>query len=136
MEVKEPIWLFDAVCILCSRSVQYTLAHEQKPEINFVAIQSTQGRELALKYNIDPDDPESFIFLSQGRPLVKLEGVIELARHLNGPARAIILFRFLPKPLRDWFYDRIAKNRYRWFGKSESCMMPQQEHKYRFVLPE
>jgi len=136
MDVKEPIWLFDAVCILCSKSVQYTLAHERKAEINFVAIQSAYGRKLALKYGINPDDPESFIFLCNGQPLVKLDGVMELAKHLNGPARAIIFLRYLPRPLRDWMYVRIAKNRYEWFGKSDTCLMPQASQMHRFVLPE
>lgn len=135
MAEHQAIWLFDAVCIFCSRGVQYTLAHEIAPNIQFVAIQSARGRQIAIAHELDPDDPESFIFIDGGHAHFKSDGVIALADHLCGPARLLKWGRFFPRPLRDWAYMLVAKNRYRWFGQSQTCIAPAPEHASRFVLP-
>jgi len=129
-----PIWVFDSHCVLCSRGVQYTLRHEKAPQIRFIAIQSEAGRALALRHGIDPDDPTSFLFIEQGRALEASDAVIALARHLNGIARLAPALRFAPKPLRDAAYGLIARNRYRIFGKSKTCITPTAEQRDRFVL--
>ena len=129
-------WLFDGVCILCSGAVRYTLAHEAAPVIRFVAIQSREGRALALQHGNDPLNPDSFLFIENSAALRKSDGVIALARHLRGPARLLLLARFLPRLLRDWLYDRVARNRYRLFGRSADCMMIDPRHRARFALPE
>lgn len=131
---SDPIWLFDGVCVLCSRGVRYTLRHEKAPRIRFVAIQSDAGRALASKYGIDPDDPASFLFIEGGRALEKSDAAIALSRHLNGPARIVPLLRFVPRGLRDALYDLVARNRYKIFGRTETCMTPTPEVRERFVL--
>lgn len=136
MSSDAPIWLFDGVCILCSRAVRYTLRHERAPAIRFVALQSPQGRALAVAHGLDPDDPASFLFIEGGRALDRSDGVLALLRHLGGPARVLALGRVLPPPVRDWIYDRVARNRYRPFGRAESCMIPGPDAAGRFVLPE
>jgi predicted DCC family thiol-disulfide oxidoreductase YuxK len=130
-------WLFDGVCVLCSRAVRYTLVHERTTStIRFVAIQSAEGRALARAHGIDPDQPDSFLFIENGKALAKSDGVIALSQHLKGPVHFIALGRILPKRLRDWLYDRVARNRYRLFGRSQSCMQPDAAMRSRFVLPE
>ena len=136
MSEQAPIWLFDGVCVLCSRGVQYTLKHEKAQTIRFIAIQSDDGRALAREHGVDPDDPETFLFIEKGRALPKSDGVIALAAHLGGPARTLRIGRILPKAVRDWLYDRVARNRYRLFGRRESCLIPDPESRHRFVLPE
>jgi predicted DCC family thiol-disulfide oxidoreductase YuxK len=131
-----PIWLYDGVCVLCSGGVRYTLKHEREQAMRFVAIQSREGRELALAHGIDPDDPDSFLFIENGRALPKSDGVLALVRHLDGPARLLLLGRFLPRPVRDWLYDRVARNRYRLLGRKSSCEMPDPGQRHRFSLPE
>lgn len=130
-----PIWLFDSVCVLCSWGVQYTLRHEKSPSIRFVAIQSDEGRALALRHGVDPDDPATFLFVEDGRALEKSDAVIALAKHLKGPARLIPAFAWLPKGLRDAAYSIVATNRYRVFGKTDHCMIPRADQRDRFVLP-
>jgi predicted DCC family thiol-disulfide oxidoreductase YuxK len=130
-----PVWLFDGVCMLCSRVVAHALAHERAPVIRFVAIQSEEGRALARRHAIDPDCPATFLFLDNGVAHAKMDGVIALARHMRGPARLAIALRVLPRPLRDWFYDRLARNRYRWFGRADSCIVPDAATRHRFSLP-
>jgi predicted DCC family thiol-disulfide oxidoreductase YuxK len=132
----KPIWLFDGVCVLCSGAVRYVLKHERHHAMRFVAIQSEEGRKLARLHRIDPDDPDSFLFIENGVAFAKSDGVINLARHVNGPARLLQLARVMPRSLRDWFYDRVACNRYRIFGKSLSCILPDQTTRHRFALPE
>ena len=134
--IPAPIWLYDGVCVLCSGGVRYTLRHERDHDIRFVAIQSREGRELAQAHGIGPDEPDSFLFIENGRAQAKSDGVLALARHLNGPARLLLLGRALPKAWRDWLYDRVARNRYRLFGQKTSCEMPDPAQRHRFTLPE
>jgi predicted DCC family thiol-disulfide oxidoreductase YuxK len=129
-----PIWLFDGVCVLCNGAVQYTLKHEKEPLVRFVSIQSVEGRQLAVQHGLDPDDPQSFLFIENAEALSKSDGVIALARHLGGPAGLIPLCRFLPKSLRDFAYDRIARNCYRLFGRKPECPIPDAGIRHRFVL--
>ncbi|UZF93039.1 thiol-disulfide oxidoreductase DCC family protein [Bosea sp. NBC_00550] len=131
-----PIWLYDGVCVLCSGGVRYTLKHERDHAIRFVAIQSREGRSLALANGIDPDTPESFLFIENGQALAKSDGVLALLDHLDGPARLLLAGLLLPKPLRDWLYDRVARNRYRLFGQKTACEMPDPAQRHRFPLPE
>lgn len=136
MDTPAPIWLYDGVCVLCSGSVQYTLRHEREPAIRFVAIQSREGRTLAQAHGIDPDDPESFLFIEGGKALAKSDGVLALLRHLRGPARLLRIGSVLPRAMRDWLYDRVARNRYRWFGQKTACEMPDPTQRHRFSLPD
>ncbi len=131
-----PIWLYDGVCVLSSGGVRYTLRHERDQAIRFVAIQSREGRELARAHGIDPDEPDSFLFVENGRALAKSDGVLALARHLDGPARLLLLGQALPKRWRGWLYDRVARNRYRLFGQKASCELPDPAVRHRFTLPE
>ncbi|MDR6871036.1 putative DCC family thiol-disulfide oxidoreductase YuxK [Bosea sp. BE125] len=131
-----PVWLYDGVCVLCSGGVRYALKHERDQAMRFVAIQSREGRELALAHGIDPDAPESFLFIENGVALPKSDGVLALIRHLDGPARLLLAGRVLPRTLRDWLYDRVARNRYRLFGQKASCEMPGPAQRHRFSLPE
>ncbi len=131
-----PIWLYDGVCVLCSGGVRYALQHERDQAMRFVAIQSHEGRELALAHGIDPDAPESFLFIENGIASLKSDGVLALVRHLGGPARLLLAGQCLPRALRDWLYDRVARNRYRLFGRKTSCEMPDPAQRHRFSLPE
>jgi len=134
MNNAAPIWLFDGVCVLCNSAVQHTLKHEKQPSIRFVSIQSEEGRQLAIQHGLDPADPLSFLFIENGEALFKSDGVIALAGHLNGPAGLITLCRILPKAVRDFTYDRIARNRYRLFGRKPECPIPDASIRHRFVL--
>ncbi len=86
------------------------------------------------EFGIDPDDAETFIFISDGEALTKSDAALRLAQHLRGGWRALRLFRFLPRPVRDWGYDILARNRYRWFGRYDTCMVPSPEIRDRFIV--
>ncbi len=134
-ETSEPIWLFDSKCVLCSWGVRYTLRHEKAHEIRFVAILSAEGRELAERHGVDPENPATFLFVEKGAALEKSDAALALARHLRGPASLLPLFAWMPKRWRDAIYSAIANNRYRLFGKTDVCIAPHPDHRHRFVLP-
>lgn len=130
-----PVMLFDGVCVLCAASVRFVLKHERLHDIRFVAIQSAEGRALAAAHGLDAGDPASFLFADDSGAFTKTTGIIALARHLRRPARALALLRIVPRPFRDWAYDRIARNRYALFGKREACLIPDAALRARFAVP-
>ena len=131
-----PVCLFDGVCELCSGGVRYTLRHERDHKMRFVAIQSREGHALALEHAIDPNQPDSFLFIENGAVMRKSDAVLGIVAHLGWPARLVLAARLLPRPARDWLYDRLARNRYRLFGRKESCILPDPAQRHRFSLPE
>lgn len=134
LDENRPIFLFDSVCILCDNAVQYVLTHELNSDMLFISIQSPRGRELALAHGIDPDNPETFIFFENGLAHYKSDGVIALSQHLRGAVRLLRFGAYIPKFLRDWSYEKIARNRYKIFGKTEQCIIPNADNSHRFIL--
>ncbi len=130
------IYLFDGHCVLCSRGVRYVLKYEKSPDVRFVAIQSEEGRRLAERNGVDPDRPHTFLFVEDGRALQRTDAVFALVQKVGGPARRLLFLRFLPRALRDFFYARIAFNRYALFGRLDECYLPAPELRARFTLPE
>jgi predicted DCC family thiol-disulfide oxidoreductase YuxK len=130
------IWLFDGVCVLCSSAVRYTLSHEKAASIQFIAIQSKAGITLAEKYGVDPENPDSFLFIENGIALTKSDALLALAEHLKGIARLSPVARLIPRSWRDGLYDLLAQNRYKWFGRKNVCDVPDLANRHRFILPE
>lgn len=128
------IWVFDSQCVLCECGVQYTLKHERAASIRFVAIQSTEGRALAATHGINADDPTSFLFIENGQVLEQSDAIIALSHHLAGPVRFVAFAKPLPKGLRDFAYRLVARNRYRLFGRKDTCIVPSAEARHRFSL--
>ena len=132
--MNTPTFLFDGHCVLCSRGVHYVLRYEKSPETRFVAILSKEGRALAATHDIDPENPRSFLWLEEGKALPASDGVLALLRHVGGPAKIFRLGKIMPRPVRDWMYYAVAKNRYKVFGQMEACYVPTPENRDRFVL--
>ena len=128
------LWLFDSVCNFCTGSVQAVLALDREGVIRFTPIQSPYGRRLAIEHGLDPDTPESFLFLDQGRPLAKTAAIGALLRRMPAPWRWLAVVDRLPRRMTDAAYDWIAANRYRLMGKTDRCMVPTPTQRARFVL--
>ncbi|RZI70590.1 MAG: thiol-disulfide oxidoreductase DCC family protein [Pseudomonas sp.] len=124
--------IFDGVCSFCERSVQFILRHETGPGLRFAPIQSNMGARMARDHGFDPDDARTFVLVEGGRAYVRSAAAIRVACHLRWPWRVLAAIWIVPRPLRDWAYDRIAANRYRWFGRKDSCMVPTPEQMRRF----
>jgi predicted DCC family thiol-disulfide oxidoreductase YuxK len=131
-----PVWLYDGYCVFCSRWVLFVLRREETPLIRFVAFQSDEGRLLAELYGIDPDDTDSFLFIDGGKTIVKSDGVAAVCARLRRPWSFAAFMTVVPRPLRDWVYDRIASNRHLLTGKRDFCMAPPPEWCARVVAPE
>lgn len=125
--------LFDGVCHLCSGSVQWVLAHDHSGMIKFASIQSASGGSLYQQYGFDPEQPQSMMFISPSGVFTKSDAVIELVGQMGGWLSLLKIGRLIPRPLRDAAYECLARNRYRWFGKKQSCWLPKPEWKSRFL---
>jgi predicted DCC family thiol-disulfide oxidoreductase YuxK len=131
-EVK-PIILFDGVCNLCNGAVLFVIRHDKNARFTFVSLQSTFGQEKLKQFGLSSDQLNTIVLLSKGRIFTKSSAALEIARHLDGLWPLFSLFKIVPSRVRDFAYDFIARNRYRWFGKREACMIPTPKLKSRFL---
>jgi predicted DCC family thiol-disulfide oxidoreductase YuxK len=115
--------LFDGVCVLCSRGCRFVRDRDQRRYFRFIPMQLPEGRLLAEQLGIDPDHPTSFAFVANGHAFVKSEAALRIARELPF-WRWIYALHFIPLTIRDAIYDWIARNRYRWFGCRQDCLLP------------
>ena len=125
--------IFDGVCNLCAQSVKFILNHEAEARLRFVPLQSPAGARLMREFGFSPEDAKTFVLISDGKPYVKSAAAIRIAGYLRGIWKFLGIVRVLPRPIRDWAYDVIARNRYRWFGRADSCMVPTSELRARFI---
>jgi predicted DCC family thiol-disulfide oxidoreductase YuxK len=111
------IVLFDGICNLCNASVRFITRHDRNSRIAFASLQSETAKQLLLKMNIDSQKIDSIIFISNEKMFIKSDAAIEIAKQLNGFPHYLKFFQVIPRPIRDFVYDLITKNRYRFFGK-------------------
>lgn len=131
-DVPDGLVLFDGVCVLCSGWVRFIIPRDAAKRFRFASIQGDYGRALAERLRIDPDDPQTNAVVLGGRVHFKSDSALGVLGELPG-WRWTRLLRVVPKRLRDWLYDRIARNRYRLFGRHDTCMLPGAEHRDRFI---
>jgi predicted DCC family thiol-disulfide oxidoreductase YuxK len=124
--------LFDGVCVLCSGWVEFILERDALAQFRFASIQSAAGAELALRLGIDPNDPATNVVVLDGVAYFKADSALAVLSRLPG-WRWTRLAKVLPRAVRDWLYDRVARNRYALFGRKQSCMVPTPEQRSRFV---
>ncbi len=128
----EGLILFDGVCVFCSRWVAFVIRHDRDGLFRFLPIQSERGRILAARFGIDPDEPQTNVVILNGRAWFKADAAMKVLARLPG-WRATGLARAVPSILRNTAYDRIAGNRYRIFGRTETCLVPRPQDRWRFL---
>ena len=121
--------LFDGVCVLCSRGCGFVSKRDRRGYFRFVPLQLAEGRPLAEQLGINPDRPGSFAFVVNGQAFVKSEAVLRIARELPR-WQWTWLFHFIPRMIRDAIYDLVARNRYRWFGRRDACILPNSDRSW------
>lgn len=126
------IILFDGICNLCNKSVQFILKRDPEGNFQFASMQSEAGEKLLKHYGFN-GEIKSIILIDHGKVFRKSSAALRIAGKLQGFWKLLVVFQIIPPFLRDLIYDYIAKNRYRWFGKKESCMLPSPEWKKRFL---
>ncbi len=140
MSVKEShgafpdgLMVFDGVCNFCSAQVQFILRADRQGAIRFTATQSPYGQYLAKELGLDAENPSTFIFFDNGRPLYKSDAAIAIFKRLRRPWRWLGIIAILPRALRDGAYALIARNRYRLLGRRDECMVPSPAQRARFI---
>ena len=127
------IIFFDGVCNLCNASVNFIIKHDKKKQFLFASLQSDAAKEYLLQYNSKKNIIDSIVLIEEGIIYTKSTAVLKIAKYLNNGLALLYLLIIIPKYFRDSIYNFIAKNRYRWFGKKDKCMIPSYELKNRFL---
>jgi predicted DCC family thiol-disulfide oxidoreductase YuxK len=127
------IILFDGVCNLCNSSVTFIIKRDKKDIFRFAALQSEVGEALVKKHQIDTSKTDSIILIDGEQHYEKSSAALRVARRLSGGYPLLYIFMLVPRLIRNWVYDYIAKNRYKWYGKRESCMIPTPALKSKFL---
>ncbi len=128
------IILFDGVCNLCNNAVNFIIEHDKKDVFRFASLQSEIGKKLTSERGIDSEELDSIVLIEPGVAYFKKStAALEISKELSGGYSMLKYFSFLPEGLRDGVYGLIANNRYKWFGKKESCMIPTPKLKAKFL---
>jgi predicted DCC family thiol-disulfide oxidoreductase YuxK len=128
----DDVILYDGVCVFCSRWVRLVASRDKDRRFRFTAIQSDYGCRLAQAFGIDPDDPDTNAVVHRGVAYFKSDAALTVLSNLPGWSWVRVL-RYVPKPLRDVVYNLVARNRYRIFGKYETCFIPDASFRARVI---
>ena len=127
------IILFDGVCNFCNSSVNKIIKHDKKNKFKFAALQSETGKKLLEKHSIDSTKIDSIILIENDTAFIKSTAILKISKQMSGLYPLAYGFIIIPTFIRNSVYDFIAKNRYKWFGKKDSCMIPTEEVKSKFI---
>jgi predicted DCC family thiol-disulfide oxidoreductase YuxK len=130
---EHPIILFDGVCNFCNGIVSFIIRRDKKAGIHFAALQSESGQKLLQQYHFSLNDMETIVFIENETAYTRSTAALKISRHLGGLWPLCYGFIIVPKFIRDGIYNWIARNRYKWFGVRQECMMPTPDIKARFL---
>jgi predicted DCC family thiol-disulfide oxidoreductase YuxK len=131
--IDQPIILFDGVCNFCNSAVNFVIKKDKKKAFRFAPLQSAAGQILLNQYGLSTSDLKSFVLIEDNEAFTKTTAALKVMKHLSTPWPLMQGFLVLPPFVRDVVYNLIARNRYKWFGKKEECMVPTPELKSRFL---
>ena len=132
-EAHNSVILFDGICNFCSDSVKFIVKRDPMGKFKFAPLQSETATDLIAKFDIDNENLDSIILFEDNTYYIKSTAVLKIAKQLNALWSLIYVFIIIPRPIRDYFYDIVATNRYRWFGRKEQCMVPNADIEKRFL---
>ncbi|MEO8197730.1 MAG: DCC1-like thiol-disulfide oxidoreductase family protein [Thermoanaerobaculia bacterium] len=139
MDAGSPILLFDGVCNLCGATVQWVIRHDPQGIFRFAALQSAAGQAILARVGESlaaagaGKTLDSVVLVDGERCWVRSAAALEVLRRLGGPWALLRVFGLLPRAVRDAIYDRVARRRYRWFGRRDECWLPTPELRRRFL---
>jgi predicted DCC family thiol-disulfide oxidoreductase YuxK len=128
-----PIIVFDAVCVLCSANARFVLKHDRREHFRLASMQGETGAALYRRFGIDPADPDTIILVEGDTVKRDSDAVLAIYAGLGWPWRVVAILRLVPRFLRDPVYRWIARNRYRLFGKRETCWLPSADQARRVL---
>ena len=130
---NHPIILFDGVCNLCNSSVQHVIRHDPKEIFKFASLQGEAGKQLLKQYGLSVNDMNSFVLIQDNTAYTRSTAALFVAKRLTGISKLLYGFIIVPPFIRNAVYNMIAKNRYKWFGVQQACMIPTPEVRARFL---
>ena len=130
---KDPLVLFDGVCNFCNYWVNFAIKRDKKKKLKFTTLQGATAKQLLPRYNINPTSLNSVIFIDKGKAYTQSSASLRICKYMDGGWKLFYGFMIIPKFIRDFFYNIIARKRYKWFGKKEECMVPTPELRNRFL---
>ena len=130
---NQRIILFDGVCNLCNSAVKFVLRWDKNSVFKFASLQSDVAKKILSKVGISDMDDRTFVLIDNGKVYIRSTAALRVCRNLSGLWPFMTIFLIVPWFIRDWVYNLISKNRYRWFGKRDTCMIPSPEMKYKFL---
>ncbi|MBK7882772.1 MAG: thiol-disulfide oxidoreductase DCC family protein [Chitinophagaceae bacterium] len=131
--ISNNIILFDGVCNFCNSTVNFIIKRDKKSQMHFAPLQSEIGEKLLLQYNLPTDVVNTFIFINNGKAYTRSTAALKVSKYLGGLWPFLYSFIIVPKFIRDAVYNFIAKNRYKWFGMKQECMIPAADMRKRFL---
>ena len=131
--MTRPLILFDGVCNLCNGAVAWVVEHDAGARYTFASLHSQVARDALAARAATAPLPDSIVLIDDGAMYVRSDAVLKIAAGLAFPWSLAVGLHLVPRPLRDWMYAWVARNRYRWFGTRESCMVPTPELRARFL---
>jgi predicted DCC family thiol-disulfide oxidoreductase YuxK len=131
--MEQPVILFDGICNFCNGTVNFIIDKDKRKRFKFAALQSDAGQKLLNEFNLKFTDFDTIILAENNRYYEKSTAALRIAKGLGGIWKVLYAFIILPTFIRDFFYDIIARNRYRWFGKRDTCRIPAVGERERFL---
>ncbi len=128
-----PVVIFDGTCVLCSGFVQFILRHDTHETLRLLDAETPLGQALFEHFGLNHVDYETIILLEDGRARLKSDGAIRIFESLGFPWSLMAIAKFLPRTLRDRAYEMIARHRYQWFGRRQTCYLPKPSDADRFI---
>lgn len=133
MTLKKSVILFDGVCNLCNASIDFIIKRDKKDHFRVGALQEEAGKNLLSKFEVNPEYLDSLVLIEDEQIFFRSTAALKIAKNLSGLWPLFYGLIFLPSGLRDGIYDWIGKNRYRWFGKKNTCRLPTPEERAKFL---
>jgi len=130
---NQAIILFDGVCNLCNGSVNFIIDRDRQSYFKFASLQSDEAASLLMTHALPANKLDSIVLIEGGRPYFRSTAALRVARKLSGGWPLFYIFMVIPPFIRNAIYNLIARNRYKWFGKSDTCRIPTPELKSRFL---
>jgi predicted DCC family thiol-disulfide oxidoreductase YuxK len=130
---EQPVIFFDGVCNLCNAAVRFIIKRDTKAQFIFCSLQSEAAHALLKNHDLHGADFKSFLLLQNNKFYTRSEAALRVARQLKSPYKFLYGFIIVPPFIRNWVYDLISANRYKWFGKREECMIPDGQLSKRFL---
>jgi predicted DCC family thiol-disulfide oxidoreductase YuxK len=131
--VSDKVILFDGVCKLCNAWSNFIIKHDRQRVFKLCCVQSKEGKQILLHFGLPSESYETMLYVEGNQSFQKSEAFFQIMIQMGYPWKIVCIFKVIPKPLRDWMYDRIALNRYSLFGKYDYCTLPSPDHKTRFL---